>query len=68
MRQMDEEDEIRTSFTIRMLQSIAIRFYLTVNTIGDPKTGRIILLWNRSAEYDVEYKYDDEKGNPSSWF
>ena len=47
--QMDEEDEIRTSFYYTDASINRDTVYLTVNTIGDPEDRVLILLWNRSA-------------------
>ena len=60
--QMDEEDEIRTSFYYTDASINRDTVYLTVNTIGDPEDRVRHIAMEQISEYDVEYKYD-EKGN-----
>ena len=63
--QMDEEDEIRTSFYYTDASINRDTVYLTVNTIGDPEDQVRHIAMEQISEYDVEYKYD-EKGNDTA--
>ena len=60
--QMDEANEILTSFYYMDAAIGRDTVYLTVNTIGDPENRVRQIALEQISEYDVEYKYD-EKGN-----
>lgn len=60
--QMDEKEEMRTSFFYTDASITRDTVYLTVNTIGDPVDRLRYIALEQISEYDVEYKYD-AKGN-----
>lgn len=60
--QMDETEELLTTFYYEDASIVRDTVYLTVNTIGDPENRVRHIALQQITEYDVEYKYD-AKGN-----